>query len=372
MVTHLAPKMKIFLLRPTMGQGGADRVTLILLQKLDRQLFDLSLILIKEQGEFLSDVPADVKVYLLNATNVLSAWLPLIKLLRREKPAILFSTSGGTNVSAVIAYILSGQRCRLILSERNILFHGGRSRKRRFLVFLKRLFYHRADQIISLSHGVKNDLVQELQLPPEMISVVHSPIDIASIRQQETEAVEHPWFREDMPIVLGVGRFVVEKDFPTLINAFANLRSQRAARLVILGEGGLRASLIALVKQLKLENDVWFAGFDKNPFKYMAKCTLFVVSSRHEGLCTVLIQAMACGAPVITTNYEVGALEIVEPDKDGLVIPVGDVKALTEKMGYLLDHPIVRQQLGEQARLSAQRFGADLLVDKHVAAMLGE
>lgn len=364
-------KLKLFIVRPTMGQGGADRVTLILLQKLDRRLFDLSLVLVRAEGEFLSDIPNDVQVYSLNASSLWTTWLPLTRLLHAEKPDILFSTCSGANIPAVIAHRLAHQTGRLVLSERGVLLRRGRlSWKRILAILLKKVLYGRADRITAVSQGVKDDLVTRLHIPPELISVVYNPIVTDSMQHMAAESVKHPWFHEEVPIILSVGRLVVEKDFPTLINAFAEVHAERYVRLVILGDGPLKSDLLKLVRLRGLENDVWFAGFDKNPFKYMARCTVFVLSSRDEGLPGVLIQAMACGAPVISTDCHAGPSEIIEHGVDGLLVPVGDVAALAEKIRYLLDHADVRQRLGDAARRSAQRFNLDNVMNNYVAALL--
>jgi glycosyltransferase involved in cell wall biosynthesis len=355
-----------------LGQGGADRVTIILLQHLDRAQFQPSLVLMQARGEFLADVPSDVPVLSMDASNTATAVAPLTRLLRMHQPDILFSTSSGTNITASLAHRFSGSRARLVLSERNILYHGGRSAKRKAVVSLKRRLYRRADVILALSQGVKDDLVAELGLDASRIRVAYSPIDLEIIRGQMLEPVTEKWFAQDVPVIVAAGRFVPEKDFATLIAAFAKLRTARPARLILLGEGPLRAALEADVQKRGLSQDVSFPGFVKNPFKYMARASVFVVSSRHEGLCTVLIQAMACGAPVISTDYQVGAREIIQDGIDGFIVPVGDSVALAEKIEFYLDHPAVGQELSERASASARRFDITKQMDAHVRALLGD
>jgi glycosyltransferase involved in cell wall biosynthesis len=364
--------IQLFIVRPTLGQGGADRVTLTLLKSLNRQHFDLTLVLSKRVGEFLEDVPADVQVLSLNAPNLWFSWFPLWRLLRQHRPDILFSTSGGANIPAVIAFKLARLRGRLVLSERNTLFHSGLTAKRRLVVWFKRTLYNQADRITAVSQGVQNDVVETLGIQADHVQVIYNPIVDDTLHQAAQEPVTHPWFQQDIPIVLAAGRLVVQKDFQTLLRAFAQVRNGRPARLVILGEGPLEPELKALSRELGIEPDVWFGGFDKNPFKYMAKCAVFVLSSLHEGLPGVLIQAMACGAPVIATDCPFGPAEIItEPGKDGILVPVGDVKALVEKLEFLLSHPEIRQQMGEAARHSVERFSVETILSHYVAALCG-
>lgn len=372
MISQAPQKLRLFILRPTMSQGGADRVTLTLLKALDRHLFDTSLVLMRDEGVFMSDIPADVRICSLNASSLWTAWWPLAKVVSAEKPDILFSTSSGTNIIAVIARILSGHAFRLVLSERNVLFHGEITLKRRLVVFLKRLLYQQADLITSVSQGVKDDLLAKLGVSPNLVSVVYNPVVTDEIEDLAAESVEHPWFQEPTPILLGVGRLIVQKDFSTLIKAFARVRAERDVKLVILGEGPLRKDLLELARSSGVEDDVWLPGFDKNPFKYMARCTVFILSSREEGLPGVLVQAMACGAAVISTDCPAGPSEIITHNVDGILVPVGEVDALAERITYLLDHADVRQHMGAAARQSVQKFTVENVINNYVAALLGD
>lgn len=359
---------KILLFRPSLGQGGADRVTLNLLHALERRAFAPSLVLLRAEGEFLADVPPDVPVYTLAARSLKTAVGPLARLLRAQRPDVLFSTSSGGNVIAVLAHRLARAGGRVVLSERNVLLHGTPTLQKRGVTWLKRWVYPRADNITSVSQSVKDDLVARLGLSPERVQVVHNPIVTPELATLAAAPVAHSWFHEDTPVILGVGRLVGEKDFPTLINAFARIRAERPARLFILGDGPAQPALRALTQRLGLQEDVWFAPFDKNPFKYMARCSVFALSSRYEGLSGVLIQAMAVGAAVVTTDCP-GAGEIVTDKVDGLLTPMGDAPALAVRISYLLDNPAVARRLKAQAQVSAQRFNVANVTQKYAQAL---
>lgn len=368
-VSESPVKVRLAILRPTLGQGGADRVTLSLLRMLDRERFDVTLILCRLEGEFADEIPADVSVHSLEAKNLFRALGPLVRCLRDLHPDVLFSTSSGTNILAILARSFARREFRVILSERNVLYHGGRTLKRRILVQLKRRLYPRADCITAVSQGVKQDLVDLAGVSPPTVSVVYNPVVTDDLRSGSEQAVEHEWFGEEIPIVLGAGRLVAEKDFVTLIEAFAIVRRSSPARLVILGDGPLRPDLERLVRDRGLEDEVWFAGFEKNPFRYMAGCTVFVLSSRDEGLPGVLIQAMACGAPVVATNCHAGPSEIITSGIDGWLVPVGDPGLLAEKIGFYLRHPVERRLMAEKGQLSAQRFSAEAVLPAYLKAV---
>jgi glycosyltransferase involved in cell wall biosynthesis len=357
-----------------MGQGGADRVTLTLLQHLDRGHFEIALVLMRQEGEFLSDIPDDVIILALNSPTMWTAWPAATQLLRRHRPDIVFSTSSGMNVLVSLAHWLAGQRCRLVLSERNILKTGGSSIKRRLLTFLKCRLYRRADMITAVSDCVKQDLVAGLKLPRHDIFVVYNPSLEPSLAEKARESLNHAWLSNaQVPVILSAGRLVAQKDFATLLQAFQIVRQQREARLIILGEGPLRDELQALAESLGVAADFQLPGFDKNPFRYMARATLFVQSSRNEGLPNALIQAMACGAAVISTDCRCGPNEIIaRPGQDGLLVPVGDAPSLAEKMTFLLDHPNERRKMAEAGRISVQRFAVGSVVERYEAALTGE
>jgi glycosyltransferase involved in cell wall biosynthesis len=365
-------RKRLLVFRPTIGQGGADRNTLILLQLLDRKLFALQLALMKREGEFLVDLPSDVELHVLDASSLWTAWWPLWKLLRSDSPDIVLSTSSGGNIPTALAHLLAHRRIRLVLSERSTIEREGFTLKRRLTRQLKRWLYQRADAIAAISQGVQNDVIRNLRVSPDKVSVVYNPVLDESLRTLWQEPVEHPWFSEEIPVVLAAGRMVPAKDYPTLLRAFRLVRDRCVARLLILGEGHLRAELECLVKHLGLESDVSMPGFDKNPFRYMARCQIYVLSSIFEGLGSALIQAMACGAPVIATDCPFGPAEIIiEPGRDGILVPPRDFEALAREIVRLLEHPEVRRELSACGQRSAERFRAEAALTAYTKTILG-
>jgi glycosyltransferase involved in cell wall biosynthesis len=170
--------------------------------------------------------------------------------------------------------------------------------------------------------------------------VLPNPVVTPELVECAAQPLDDPWFTAGAaPVVLGAGRLDQQKDFPTLIRAFAAVRSKRAARLVILGEGPERARLESLVEELGIGEHVRLPGFVSNPFSYMARAAVFVLSSAWEGMPGVLIQAMACGAPVVATDCESGPREVLASGKYGRLVPVGDHAALAEAIAATLDAP---------------------------------
>lgn len=365
---------RVFFFRPTLDEGGADRVTLTLLQHLDRRRFQPTLVLMRALGASLGELPSDVRVIELGSARLATSGAALGRVLHREKPDVLFSTASAANIPAVLAHRVTRSRGRLVLSERSALFRG-RSRthvKQRAEVALKRLTYRFADVVTAVSQGVADELAEVVGLGPERIAVVYNPMVSERLADLAAEPIEHPWFDGADPVVIAVGRLVEQKDYPTLIEAFARVRESVPARLVILGTGPLRDELARRVRARGLGGQVDFAGFHANPFKYMARARLLMQSSRVEGLPGSLIQAMACGTPVVSTDCNYGPREVIQtPGTDGFLVPVGDAAALADRAVALLRSPGLRDQVGQAARLSSERFSLAASMTRYQQAIGG-
>lgn len=351
----------VLFVRPNLSQGGADRVTRTLLRALPRDRFAPALALVHDTGEMREGLPTDVNVTSLGGGRAFASAPALARAIKRLRPDVVFSTSGGTNLPAILAVEATGHRCRVVVSERNVLFHGGMTPKRALATAAKRVLYPLADAVTAVSTGVADDLARELALPRGRIQVVYNPVVTDEVRQGAQESCAHPFFAPGAPpVVLGVGRLVHEKAFDVLLRAFASVRTRVDARLLILGEGPLRDELAALAQRLGIAAAVDMPGFDSNPFKYMARATAFVLSSRHEGLPGALIQAMACGAPSISTDCPSGPAEIIEAvGREGLLVPVDDVGEIARAIGSVLSDAALRATLAEHGRRAASRFGVD-------------
>jgi glycosyltransferase involved in cell wall biosynthesis len=364
---------RVLFFRPALADGGADRVTLTLLERLDRARVAPAIALCKANGALVGDVPGDVEVVDLGAPRLALAAPLLARAVARIKPDVLFSTASAANVVAVAAHVLARSRARLVLSERSALRRESRSRAREAIELrAKRVAYRRADVVTAVSEGVAQDLEHELGLPRAKIQVVYNPMVADDVERLAAAPVEHPWFASDATNVLvACGRLVEVKDYPTMLDAFARVRAARPAKLAVLGEGPLRGALEAAVRARGLGGDVAFLGFDKNPYKYMARARLLLQSSRAEGLPGTLIQSMACGTPVVATDCDHGPREVVHTGVDGVLVPVGDPAALaTAALRLLTDDP-ARSAMAAAARKAAARFSVAASLARYQAAIDG-
>jgi glycosyltransferase involved in cell wall biosynthesis len=230
---------------------------------------------------------------------------------------------------------------------------------------LVRRFYPWADYVVGVSEGVTEDLARFVTLPADKLRVISNPIVASDIGELAGAPVDTDWFDSDEPVFVAAGRLQPQKDFPTLLRAFAHVRSTRPARLVILGEGPERSTLEALVEELELTADVALPGVLANPYAYMARSTAFILSSKWEGLPTVLIEAMSCGAPVIATDCPSGPREILSGGRYGTLVPVGDVAALARAMNAALDGDLPRPPAE-----SWSPYRIDAVVDEYVPLLV--
>ena len=222
-----------------------------------------------------------------------------------------------------------------------------------------RYLFSGATHFVAVSQGTSDSLENALGVPREKITTIYNPIVTPDLDDKAVETPDHPWFRDDgAPVLLAVGRLEKQKDYPTLIRAFARLAVRRPCRLIILGEGSKRTEVEGLVEELKLTDRVSLPGWAENPLAFMARASLFVLSSRWEGLPTVLVEALACGCPCVSTDCPSGPAEILQDGEFGALVPVGDSAALAEAMERVLDAPPDRRLLQQRAAY----FSADRAV----------
>jgi glycosyltransferase involved in cell wall biosynthesis len=388
-MSHLA-----FFLRSLAGGGGAERATLTLAGALAERGQRVDLVLGHARGPFAGEVPARVRVVDLGGGSWPAAlglalrdgrrawrlfpWAPprvlscapaLARYLRSERPAALLSGLNYSNLTAVWARRSAGVPLRLVLTEHNTLSQRATraARRLRSLPAKVRRFYPEADALVAVSDGVAEDLAQVLGIPRARIHTIYNPVVTPALARQAAARPDHPWLAPgEPPLVLAVGKLRRQKGFATLLDAFAELRARRPARLLILGEGPERARLEALARRRGVSADVALPGFVANPFSFMAHSAVFALSSEWEGLPSVLIEALACGCPVVSTDCPSGPAEILDKGAWGALVPVGDAGALARALEAALDGPPTAERLRERARL----FSVDRSADAYLELLL--
>jgi len=328
------PPTKVAIFLPSLNGGGAERAMLNLAHGFSSYGYKVDLVLAQAKGPYLNDVHQAVQLVDLKAGRVLTSLPALVRYLRRERPKALISALNYANVVALWARRLAGIPSRVLVNEQNTISrsaHNSSRWRQRMVPHFMRRFYSWADYVVGNSQGVADDLSQVTGLPRERIKMLYNPVVTPEVQERAWAPLDHPWFETDQPpVVLAVGRLVKQKDFPTLIRAFAAVQQNRPARLMILGEGPDRPALEALIREFGIADSVSLPGFVDNPYAYMSRASLYVLSSRWEGLPTVLIEALYCGVPVIATDCPSGPREILANGRYGVLIPMGDVPAMAQ------------------------------------------
>ena len=385
-----------------MAGGGGERVMLNLAKEFSRRGHRVDLVLARARGPLLNEIPSEVRVVDLQTRTSLTALpgllarprdtaklirspsmlynLPFIfgsipalsRYLKTERPDAMLSALNFGNLAAIFANRLAGGTTRLTVSEHNPLsVRVDRETQRRMKSLPESVadFYPLAHGIGAVSCGVADDLARTTGLPRGSIQVTYNPAITPELAAQQQQAIDHPWFKKgEPPVILGVGRLQPQKDFSNLIRAFAKLRSHRRARLLILGRGPLRKELQALARSLGVGPEVDLHGFVPNSPAFMRRAALFALSSTWEGFGMVLVEAMGCGCPVVSTDCPNGPAEILAGGRYGPLVPVNDSHALSEAMIQALDKPTSSDLLIARAR----QYSSNASGDRYLSLMLGE
>jgi glycosyltransferase involved in cell wall biosynthesis len=342
-----------------------------LLEPLAAEGFDISVVCFQEEAR--RWIPAEFTTYAfkkkVGAAKYYLQYVPLTirmaRIFREERPDVILCNSYQPFWICMAARMLSGSKAVLITGEQNnltVMFRDAKwGQLRSYLV--SKLDPH-ADCIIVPSRDVADQMVRDFNIPAKKIFAIPNSIDLRRIEVLLRERTDHPWFEtKDQPIILHVGVLDRQKDQETLLKAFSLVRQTIPARCVLVGDGPLQRELECKAKELGISDNVAFLGFQKNPFKFMARADVFVLSSLYEGfLPLVLMEAMACGCPVVSTRCPFGPEEILAPssgDVAGLLAPISDPKSLAECMLKVLSDRSLRRRLSENGRLRAQDFSAD-------------
>jgi glycosyltransferase involved in cell wall biosynthesis len=345
---------KVAFFLPYLAGGGAERVCITLAEGFLQYGLEVDIVLARKTGSLLKNVPKEAGVVNLSARRTFSALLPLAAYLRREKPFALIAAPDHANLVAIWAKLLTSSQTKVLIVNHYFLSlaikNSGKIQEKIY-PFLLHLFYRRADAIISVSRGAADEMARVARIPRECIRTIYNPFPLAEIARQSSEPATHPWFAPgEPPVILAAGRLSAQKDYPTLLRAFAHVRSCRPTRLVILGEGEELGRILALADELGIRADVDLPGFSDHIFSLMARCRVFVLSSAWEGFGNVLVEALACGAQIVSTDCPSGPAEILENGKSGRLVPVGDAVALAGAIEAALDHPLPVEDLKERAK----------------------
>jgi glycosyltransferase involved in cell wall biosynthesis len=384
MMVQTAQLARISFLLDSLSGGGAEQVILNLASGFAERGHPVDLLVCKMRGALRDKVPTSVNVVPLKAASALRGILSalhadptilthvagifmkthklpgtfrslpaIVDYLKASRPIGLLSALPKSNVNAVLARHSTGGATRIVVgvhvnySAHNIESDIDGVPILRHMDTLIRRYYPEADAIVGVSKATANDIAEYLGLPRGRVTAVYNPIATRDIQVLARRAPDHPWFEPgNIPVILGIGRLVAQKDFPLLLRAFSRVRKQRPVRLVLLGgdetsaeQCHQRQQLIEQAERLVVRSDFDMPGFMDNPFSYLSRASVFVLSSRYEGFGNVLVEALLCGCPVVSTDCPSGPAEILADGRYGILVPVGDEHRLADAICSTLNGP---------------------------------
>ena len=338
-LNSVAPKL-ISILLPDLRGGGAERVNLDLAHEFARQGHQVEFVLMQARGEFLAEAQVAFSVVDLATHRARSLPFALARYLRQRRPDAVLAAMWPLTVIIPLARHLSGHRCKVLVSEHGILsaqYRDWGKFHRLSLQISVALGYRLVNYRIGVSAGVAADMVFLSGMRYNAFEVVHNPVPLRAVPEQATlDIADHLWCGPSGARILTVGTMKTVKNHPLLLRAFAQL-DQPDARLMFVGDGQRREALLSLAQELGVRDRVIFPGFHPDPTPFYKTADLFVLSSNYEGFGNVIVEAMACGTPVVSTDCPSGPAEILENGKWGRLIPVGNADALAEAMRASLE-----------------------------------
>jgi len=399
---------RISFLLDNLTGGGAEKVILNLAGGFTKLGHPVDILVCKMEGVLCNSIPAGVNLVPLKASSSNMGFLcamradpagfraiagmltkrksfkfilPIAAHLQASRPDVLVSALPKSNINAILAKYYSGAPTRVVVGAHiNIstqeaeCYSSGKSKLRHMRPLMQRC-YRRADAVVAVSEGVAEDIANYLGLDQGHVTTIYNPIETRQIETLSYESLNHPWFDAGtVPVILGMGRFVAQKDFPLLLRAFAKFREKRQARLVLLGGDESSAEqyehkqeLGRLAARLGVQEDFDMPGFKVNPYPFLGKASIFVLSSRYEGFGNVLVEALLCGCPVVSTNCPSGPAEILSDGKYGMLVPVGDESRLADAICETLDNPQNKAVL----RARGAEFSIENAVERYRKVLLG-
>ena len=369
----MSGRRRVSFVLPSLNGGGAERAAVQVLNGLAADKWDRSMFLFERTGPYLADLDPSIALTSSPSPSRVERWQALRRFVKEGEPHVVVAfLSFATALSAARA---AQTGARVVFNQQTPMTaflgdadyewrHGWR---RTVFTATSRLTYSAADLIVATSNGVAEDLTKNFGVNPDAIQVVPNPVDLDAVRARAGEAVEIDVDRET-PVIVAAGRLADAKNYPLLIDAIAVLRRTLPVRLLILGQGELEQSLRRHIADRQLEGAITLLGFQRNPWKYIARADVFALSSHYEGFGNVLIEAMAVGVPVVATA-SAGTRDIINHGVDGLLVEQHDADSLAAALAGVLSSPDRRRAMSGEARVAAERFAAPRVIARYNAVL---
>ncbi len=362
-------KSHILFVMPKLNTGGAERVIINIINHLDRDSFNISLILFNSSGSLMDRVAKDINIYSLNISSVAKGVPNLLLKIYRLKPNIVFSGIGNLNlyISIFIPLIkLFLPKTKWIARQASILTLNNRQEKSpKLYEWLYKRVYKNYHKVICQSNYMGDDLIKNYNFPKEKTVVINNPIDTKNIDLLQKEPLTYP-FPKDKIRLISVGQLRFEKRQDLLLKAFAKLDNRYV--LTIIGNGVKREELEKLALELKIEDRVAFLGYKKNPYKYIKNSNILVLTSEYEGFPNVILEANYCGVVAVSFNSIGGVSEIIKNGENGLLVPLKDIDALAKAIESIKTDKYSSSNIRD---ITIKKYSIDLIIKKYEFILKG-
>ena len=357
---------KILIISGALKLGGGQRQLMHLINRTDNKKFQISLYLFSFSGMHINDLPDHIE--LLNksyppSSKLYQKTLIIRRIILNERPDIIYSNLAGSNIPSLLAQRLVPKKLRAIQIAAVV---NNPSKYSFYNNIMLKILLPFADKVIACADGVKSYIIENYNIDPYHVLIIHNSADLAIVRKQSKEPIYHKWFKQDNIVLITVARLAQQKGCDILIRAFSLLIEKYPVYLLIIGDGPERKNLESLATKLKITDRIDFLGFIKDSNAYVKKSDIFVLSSRWEGMATVIIEAAAVKTPIIATNAPYGSSDVIEDGKDGFLVPVDNYKNLAEKIALLIeDRTTIDKFVNNAEHKVGLEFDARVMVSKY-------
>ena len=364
-------KIKILLIISSLGQGGAQRVITYIASYLRKDKYEISIVLYEKKGEYLVEIPKHIRIYDFQKRTPWDFFRLIFStrnLIKEAKPDIVLSFLFYTNIVTGLAVLFLKKSFKIIFSERNYppeylrRIHFGWIKK-----CLMKFTYRKADLIIPNSNLTKVALEKIFYVQSAKIKTIYNPIDLEKVVGKSHEEVTHPFFEgKHSQVIISVGRLAGQKRFDRLLRVFSLVKNQNEnVCLIIIGEGNQRTVLCELAVKLNIHESVEFVGFKENPYAWISKSDIFVLSSDYEGFPNVLLEAMACETPIVSTDCLSGPREIITNGKNGILVPTLDDEGMATAVNTLLNDKEQREKFSNEGFKKVEEFTIGKIIPQY-------
>ena len=348
-------KISILFILPDLETGGAERIVITIANNLPRERFEPKILLLRKEGGYLEFLKNDVEIIDLKTPRIRHSLLPILKVIHKRKPYIVFSGFGEVNAYLAL-FIKFFPKIKFIARETNVVSKHVTRKEIRF--FYK--FYNNYHKIICQSDDMQNDLIENFKIKKDKLIKINNPVDFEFINEKLTISEKPESFKDDFKNIIAIGNLSSRKGFDNLLKVFSHLKNENIL-LHLLGDGQDKVLLHQMKKDLELEN-VIFHGQQKNPYQFLKFADLFILSSRYEGFPNVLLEAGACGTYALANDCPGGITEIIQPGINGEISNIENLKEFADNILRILQHNHDSEAIKNSI---SSRFSKDLILEKY-------